>query len=155
MEFKTKVKAEEGQHDLLITREFNLPLDLLFKAYEDPEIVAQWMNTRVVRLESRNHGSWRYETSDPQGNIVFSANGVIHEFVPLKRIVRTFQMENTGFEPQLEFMEFESLGENRSRLNMQMVFRSVAMRDQLLKMPFAYGLNMAHDRLQEIVSQLH
>jgi uncharacterized protein YndB with AHSA1/START domain len=91
MEQKTKVHAEDGKQELLITREFDLPLDLLFKAYEDAEIVEQWMGTKVLKLENKKHGSWQFETRDGQGNVVFQANGTIHEFVPDKKITRTFE----------------------------------------------------------------
>src|SRR5262245_36535230 len=154
MERKTKVNAEEGRQELTITREFDLPLELLFKAYEEPEIVEQWMNTKVIKLENHNHGGWRIETSDPQGNVVFSANGVIHEFIPNEKIIRTFEMENASFGVQLEFLEFEKLTDETSRLTIQSIYRSVEARDQMLKLPFAYGINMAHNRLQEVVTQL-
>ncbi len=154
MELKTKIKAEQGKQELLITREFELPLELLFKAYEDPQIVAQWMGTNVVRLENKKHGSWRFETTR-NGEVVFGANGVILDFVPNERITRTFEMENTNFPVQLEFLEFEALTKETSRLTMQIVFKSEAFRDQLLQMPFAQGLNWAHDRLQEVVLSLH
>jgi uncharacterized protein YndB with AHSA1/START domain len=78
MERKTKIDAEDGKQDLMITREFDVPLELLFKAYEDPEIFEQWMGTKVLKLENKQHGGYRFETSDPQGNVVFSANGTIH-----------------------------------------------------------------------------
>jgi uncharacterized protein YndB with AHSA1/START domain len=154
MERKTKIHAEDGKQDLVITREFDLPLELLFKAYVEPEIVEQWMGTKVLKLESRPHGGWQFETSDPQGNVVFRANGVIHEFVPNRKITRTFEMENTPFDVQLEFLEFEALGKDTSKLTMHVVYRSIALRDQMLKLPFAQGLNMAHDRLQDVVSKL-
>lgn len=154
MERKTEINAEDGKQDLIITREFDLPLDLLFKAYIEPKIVEQWMGTKVLKLENKQHGGYRFETSDPQGNVVFRANGTIHEFVPNEKITRTFEMENTPFPVQLEFLEFERLTDNSSKLNMQIVFRSVALRDQLMQLPFAAGLNMAHDRLQETVSKL-
>lgn len=154
MEQKTKVHAEDGRSDLLITREFDLPLELLFKAYQDPEIVEQWMGTKVLKLENKKHGSWQFQTSDAKGNILFSANGTVHEFVENKRIVRTFEMDNAGFEVQLEFLEFEAVNEDTSRLNMHIVYRSNAHRDEMLKLPFAYGINMAHDQLQKVVSQL-
>lgn len=154
MERKTKITAEDGQQDLVITREFDLPLELLFKAYEEPEIVEKWMGTKVLKLENKKHGGWQFETSDAKGNVVFRANGVIHEFVPNEKIIRTFEMENTPFPVQLEFLEFEKLTDDTSRLVMQIVYRSVAHRDQMLKLPFAQGLNMAHDRLEEIVSKL-
>ncbi|RPE05812.1 ATPase [Chitinophaga lutea] len=154
MERKTKLNAEEGKHDILVTREFDLPLELLFKAYEDPEIVEQWMGTKVLKLENKQHGGWQYETKDPQGNVVFRANGTIHEFVPNQKIIRTFQMENTPYPVQLEFLEFEKLTDDTSKLSMQIVYRSVADRNEMLKLPFAYGINMAHDLLQKIVGKL-
>ena len=155
MERKTKVYAEDGKQEIVITREFDLPLEFLFKAYEDPEIVEQWMGTKVLKLENKKHGSWQFETSDAQGNVVFRANGVIHEFIQNQKITRTFEMENTTFPVQLEFFEFEKLTDDTSKLNMHIVFRSVADRDQLLKMPFAQGINMAHNRLQNIISKLN
>ena len=154
MERKTKITAEEGKQDLVITRDFDLPLELLFKAHVEPEIVEQWMGTKVLKLEGKKHGSWQFETSDPQGNVVFRANGVFHEFVPDRRITRTFEMENTAFPVQLEFLEFEQLTETTSRLKMQIVFKSIADRDQLLRLPFAHGINTAHDRLQQVGSNL-
>ena len=154
MEQKTKINAEDGKQELVITREFDLPLELLFKAYAEPEIVEQWMGTKVLKLESKKHGSYQFETTDPKGNVVFQANGVIHEFVPNQKITRTFEMENTPFGVQLEFYEFEQLTDDTSKLNMHVIYESVAHRDQVLKLPFAQGINMAHNRLQDIVSKL-
>ena len=154
MERKTQINAGEGKQDLVITREFELPLALLFKAYAESDLVAQWMGTKVVKLENKQHGSYQFETSDPQGNVVFRAHGAIHEFVPEKRITRTFEMENAPFGPQLEFLEFEKLTDGTSKLNMHIVYRSAALRDQMLQLPFAQGLNMAHNRLQEALNKL-
>jgi uncharacterized protein YndB with AHSA1/START domain len=154
MERKTKINAEEGKHDLLIEREFDLPVDLLFRAYAESEFVEQWMSTKVLKLESKKHGSYQFETSDPSGNVVFRANGVIHEFIPNQQIIRTFKMENTPFDVQLEFLDFEKLTEESSKLNMHIVYRSIALRDQMLALPFANGMNMAHNKLQEIVKRL-
>lgn len=154
MEPKTKISAGNDKQDLVITREFDLPLELLFKAYEDASIVAQWMGTKVLKLENKDHGSYQFETSDAKGNVVFRANGVIHDFVRNQKITRTFEMENTPFPVQLEFLEFEKLTDDTSKLSIHIIYRSVAHRDQILQLPFAQGINMAHNRLQEIVSQL-
>lgn len=154
MERKTKIEAEAGKQEIVITREFDLPLELLFKAYTEPEIVAQWMGTKVLKLENKKHGAWQFETSDPKGNVVFRANGTIQEFVPGQKITRTFEMENTPFPVQLEFLEFEKLTGNTSKLTIQIVYKSVAYRDQMLALPFAQGINMAHNRLQDIVNSL-
>jgi len=153
MEQKTKINAETGKQDLLITRDFDLPLELLFKAYVEPDIVEQWMGTRVLKLESKRHGSYQFETIDPKGN-KHSFNGTIHEFIPNQKITRTFEMENTPFPVQLEFLEFEKLTDNTSRLSMQIVFKSATHRDQMLQLPFSQGINMAHNRIQQIVSKL-
>lgn len=154
MERKTKINAEDGKQEIVITREFELPLELLFKAYVDAEIVEQWMGTKVMKLENRNHGSYQFQTKDSKGNIVFQAHGVIHEFIPDQRITRTFEMANAPFSVQLEFLEFERLTDDTSKLNMHVIYKSQALRDQMLQLPFAYGINMAHNRLQEIVHQL-
>jgi len=153
MEQKTKIDAPENKQELFITREFDLPVELLFTAYMEPEIVEQWMGTKVLRLESKKHGSYQFETTDPKGN-KHGFNGTIHEFVPNQKITRTFEMENTPFGVQLEFLEFEKLTEDTSRLNMQVVYRSVAVRDQILQLPFKQGINMAHNRIQDIVNKL-
>lgn len=153
MERKTKIKAEEGKQELTITREFDLPLELLFKAYEEPELVEQWMGTKVLKLENKNHGSYQFETTDPRGN-KHGFSGVIHEFVPNKKITRTFEMENTPFPVHLEFLEFENLTETTSKLKMHIVFRSLEYRNQLMQLPFAQGINMAHNRLQEVLNKL-
>jgi uncharacterized protein YndB with AHSA1/START domain len=150
MERKTKIHAENDTQELTINREFDLPLELLFKAYKEPEIVEQWMGTKVLKLENKNHGSYQFETTDPQGN-KHGFHGTIHEFVPEHKITRTFEMENAPFPPQLEFLEFEELSDNTSKLSIHMVFRSVKVRDQLLQLPFAQGLNMAHNQLEKVM----
>src|SRR6186713_1160938 len=127
MEQKTKIHAENGKQDLVITRVFDLPLELLFTAYAEPEIVQQWMGTKVLKLENKRHGGYQFETSDAKGNVVFRANGVIHEFIPNQKITRTFEMENTPFAVQLEFLEFEELTNDTSKLTMHIVYRSVAL----------------------------
>ena len=153
MERKTKINAEDGKQDLVITREFDLPLELLFKAYVEPEIVEQWMGTKVLKLENKKHGSYQFVTTDPKGN-KHGFNGTIHEFSPNQKITRTFEMENAPFGVQLEFLEFETLTDGTSKLTMHVVYKSAALRDQMLQLPFAQGINMAHNRIQEIVSKL-
>jgi len=154
MEQKTKVNAEDGKQDLMITREFDLPLDLLFRAYVEPEIVEQWMGTKVLKLENKKHGSYQFETKDKNGNVVFQSTGVIHDLIPNRKITRTFEMGNTPFGVQLEIYEFEKISDDTSRLSMHVIYESAQQRDQVLKLPFAQGINMAHNRLQAVLSKL-
>jgi uncharacterized protein YndB with AHSA1/START domain len=153
MEYKTKIEAEDGRQEIRITRTFDLPVELLFRAYVDAEIVAQWMGTEVLKLENKKHGSYAFVTTDPKGN-KHGFNGTIHSTETNRSIIRTFEMENSPFGVQLEFLEFESTGEDTSRLNMHVIYRSAEIRDQLLKLPFAMGINMAHNRLQDILQKL-
>jgi uncharacterized protein YndB with AHSA1/START domain len=154
MEQKTKINVEDGKQELVITREFDLPLELLFKAYADPGIVEQWMGTHVLKLESEKGGSYQFETSGPDGNVVFKANGVIHEFSVNRKITRTFEMENAPFGVQLEILDFQQLTSDSSKLTMHVIYESVAQRNQLLQLPFAQGINMAHNRLQDVAGKL-
>lgn len=153
MELKTKVHAEEGKQEIFITREFELPLELLFKAYVEPEIVEEWMGTKVLKLENKKHGGYQFETTDPKGN-KHRFNGVIHDFSENEKITRTFEMENTPFPVQLEFLQFESLTDDTCKLTIHVIYRSVADRDQMLKLPFTQGINMAHNRIQEILNKV-
>ena len=152
MELKTKIHAEDGKQELFITRNFDLPVELLFEAYTDAEIVAQWMNTNVLKLENKNHGGYLFETTDPMRN-KHPFNGTIHEMQTNAFITRTFQMENTAFPVQLEFLVFEKVTDDTSKLTMHVIYQSVAVRDQILQLPFAQGINMAHNRIQEIVAK--
>lgn len=153
MEQKTKINADEGRQDLTITREFDLPLELLFKAHQEPELVEQWMGTKVLKMENKSHGSYRFETSHG-GKVVFSANGCIHEVKPNEKIVRTFEMENSPIGAQFEILTFERLTDDTSKLTMHIIYQSEQHRAEQLKMPFAYGINVAHNRLQEIANKL-
>ena len=154
MEQKTKITAEDGRQEMRITRDFDLPLDLLFRAYVDPGILEQWMTSKVIRLESKKNGSYHLEKKDDKGNIVFQAHGVIHEFIPGSKIIRTFEMGNTPFGVQLEIYDFERLTEDTSRLRMHVVYESVEQRDQVMKFAFAQGINWAHNQLEQVVAKL-
>ncbi|MFL5754266.1 MAG: SRPBCC domain-containing protein [Bacteroidia bacterium] len=159
MEQKTKINAEDGKQELMITREFDLPLELLFKAYTEPDLIEEWMSNpystmKMLKFESRKQGAYHYESKDAQGKVVFRANGVIHELISNQKITRTFEMENTPFGVQLEIYEFIKLTEDTSKLTMHVIYESASQRDQVLKLPFAQGLTMAHNRLQEIANKL-
>ena len=155
MELKTKVNAAEGEQQLIITRVFDLPVSLLFKAFADPELLGQWMGTKVTFLENNNLGKYQFETKDSAGNIVFSAQGTIHRVKENEQIVRTFEMANGSFDAQLEFLNFNKLGDTQSRLEMQVIYRTKEIRSEMLKLPFASGISKAHDRLEKLMRHPH
>jgi len=153
MELKTKVNAKEAEQQLLVTRQFNLPVEMLFKAFSMPELLGQWMGTQVLVLENHPLGKYQFETRNAEGEIVFQAMGTIHGVTPNKQIIRTFEMLNTPFAPQLEFLDFIPINEYESELRMQMIYRTRELRDQMLKMPFASGISKAHDRLEALMQK--
>jgi hypothetical protein len=69
-------------------------------------------------------------------------------------MTRTFEMHNTPFGVQLEINEFEQLTEDTTRISIHTIYESVAQRDQVLKLPFTQGINWAHNRLEEFMSNL-
>ena len=154
MEQKTKIHAEDGKQELFITREFDLPLELLFKAHVDPDLLGQWMGTGVLQFEGKKHGSYQFEKNDAQGKAVFRASGVFHEFIPNRKITRTFEMENVPFGVQIEFTEFEQLTADTSKISIHTIYESAAQRDQAVKFGMAQGINWAHNRLEEVLKTL-
>jgi uncharacterized protein YndB with AHSA1/START domain len=154
MEYKTQIISEADQQELFIVREFDAHVELLFRAYTEAELLEQWMSTKVIKLESKKHGSYLFETSDANGKIILQSSGVIHDLVLNQKITRTFEMENTPFPVQLEFLVFEKISEQSCKLTMQVVYKSVGDRDAILKLPFAFGINMAHNKLQEVINKL-
>ncbi|SFW26809.1 Uncharacterized conserved protein YndB, AHSA1/START domain [Sinomicrobium oceani] len=153
MEQKTKINVPEGKQELTITRVFDLPVELLYKAYTEAEFIAQWMGTKVIKLENKNLGSYEFETSH-EGKVVFKANGTIHKLIDNREIVRTFEMQDMPIGVQLEFLEFEEITKDKSKLTMQIIYRSEKHRAEQLKLPFAYGLTMAHNKLEDLLSNL-
>jgi len=159
MEQKTKITAEEGKQDIWITREFDAPVALLFKAHTDPQLLVKWMSNpyakaNVLKFEGKKHGSYQLESTDAAGKVVFRSNGAIHEFIENEKIIRTFEMENAPFGVQLEIYEFEKLTDGTSKLTMHVIYQSNELRNQLLKMPFAQGINNAHNQLEEVIKNI-
>ncbi len=153
MELKTKVSGEEGSQQIIISREFDLPVKQLFKAYTEPELIEQWMDTKVLKLENKRHGSFQFETTDSKGN-KHGFNGTIHDLVENQKITRTFEIECTNFPVQLEFIDFEEVTPDTSKLTMRIVFRATQDKDNMLNIPFEQGINKAYDRLQKICDKL-
>src|SRR5580704_17185750 len=110
---------------------------------------------KVEKMENKSHGSWRFVHTDKAGK-KYCFNGVIHEFLAPQRIIRTFQIENTGgpCNVQLEFINFEEISDSTSKLTVQTLFKSNQERDTMLKYGMEKGSNMAHNRLQEVINNL-
>jgi uncharacterized protein YndB with AHSA1/START domain len=157
---KTRIAAEPGKQELVITREFDAPRELVFKAYTDPELYIQWLGPRRLKMslekfEPTNGGSWRYIHRDENGN-EFAFHGVHHEVTHPQRIISTFEFEGLP-EPghvSLETATFEELSDGKTRVTTKAIFQSVADRDIMLQSGMEKGVNDSHDRLDELLAKI-
>ncbi len=157
----TKITAEPGKQELFITREFDAPRELVFKAFTDPELYVQWLGPRMMKMklekfEPRSGGAWRYIHIDPQGN-EYGFHGVYHEVLPPERLIDTFEFEGLpeAGHVTLETARFEALPGGRTRFNAQVIFQSVADRDGMIASGMEGGMNEGFERLDELLEKIH
>ncbi len=153
----TRITAEPGTQQIEITREFDAPPELLFRAHIEPELVVQWLGPRnltmtVDRLDARDGGTWRYTHRDADGN-AFAFHGVFHGTPSVYGIVRTFEFEGAPGHISLETASFERVG-NRTLLRQRAVFQAVADRDAMIQSGMESGANESMERLSELVARL-
>jgi uncharacterized protein YndB with AHSA1/START domain len=157
---ETNITAEPGKQEIIITREFDAPRELVFKAVTDPQLIPQWwrpryLSTEVDQMNVRPGGQWRFINRDAEGN-AYAFHGVYHEVLAPERIIDTFEFEGlpeTGH-VTLETMKLEALPGGRTRLIAQSVFQSVADRDGMLQGGMEAGVNDTYDRLAELLKKL-
>ena len=157
---KTTITAEPGKQELFVTREFDAPRELVFKAHTDPEIYAQWLGprgltTRFETFEPVSGGKYRFIQKDKDGN-EFAFHGVTHEVTVPERIIGTFEFEGLPEAGHviLETSRFEELPGNRTRVTAQSVFQSVADRDGMIQSGMEHGVVDGYERLDEILGKL-
>ncbi len=157
---KTTIIVEPGRQELFITREFDAPRELVFKAHTDPEIYAQWLGpngleTRFEVFEPVSGGKYRFVQKDKEGN-EFSFHGVTHEVKIPERIIGTFEFDGLPESGHviLETTRFEELPGNRTRIRTQSVFQSVEDRDGMVQSGMEHGVVEGYERLDEIVTKL-
>jgi uncharacterized protein YndB with AHSA1/START domain len=153
---QTEIKAEPGKQELFITREFEAPRELVFRAFTDPELIVRWLGPRELKMridqfDCRSGGAYRYIHTDPAGND-YSFHGVIHDVTAAERIIQTFEFEGLpeSGHVTLETTRFEALTGNRTKVTVQSVFQSVADRDGMLQSGMERGVNDSHWRLDEL-----
>ncbi len=154
---KTTITAEPGKPDILITREFDAPRELVFKAYTDPDLYVQWLGPRgltmkIEKFEPRSGGSWRYIHTDSNGNS-YGFHGVNHEVTSPSRIIGTFEFEGLpeSGHVALETLTLEELPEGRTRMTAHSVFQSVADRDGMIQSGMETGVNEGYEKLDELL----
>jgi uncharacterized protein YndB with AHSA1/START domain len=157
---ETTITAEPNRHDYFITREFEAPRELVFKAFTEPDLIIKWLGPHGLKMtietfEARDGGSYRYTHEDQNGN-KFVFRGVNHEVVAPERIIGTFEFEGMPERGHvaLETARFESLPGGRTRVTSQSVCQSVADRDAVLRSGMERGVKQGYERLDELLDSL-
>ncbi|MGH2618221.1 MAG: SRPBCC family protein [Thermomicrobiales bacterium] len=154
---ETQIVAEPGSQQILITREFAAPRELLFRAHTDPELLVQWLGPRnlamtVDRLDVRDGGTWRYTHRDADGN-EYGFHGVFHGMPSPDGIVQTFEFEGMPGHVSLETLTFEERGD-KTVIHSNSVYQSVADRDGMIESGMESGLNEGYERLDALLAKL-
>ena len=157
---RTRITAEPGKQELFITREFDAPRDLVFKAFIDPKLYVQWLGPRkytmnLEKFEPRSGGAWRYVFKDKDGS-EYGFHGVNHEVLAPERLIDTFEFEGLPEKGHvsLETARFEELPGGKTELTIHVVFLSVADRDGMIQSGMEEGVNESHERLDELLSEM-
>lgn len=157
---ETLITVEPGKQEIIVSREFEAPVGLLFRAFTDPAHVVNWLGPRSLQMrietwDCRPGGSWRYLSTDSDGN-EYGFHGVFHDVTSNERVIQTFEFEGlpeTGH-VALETARFEALPGGRSRLVTLSVFQSVEDRDGMAESGMEGGIRDSHSRLEELLATL-
>lgn len=155
----TVITAEPGKQELFITREFDAPRELVFKAHTDPQLYVQWLGPRGYEMvldtfEPYSGGRYRYIHKDTNGN-EYGFHGVFHE-ISEELMIQTFEFEGLPEKGHvtLDSMQLEALPGNRTRITIQSVYRSVADRDGMIESGMERGVNEGYERLDEVLETM-
>ena len=154
---KTTVTAEPGKQEVTITREFEAPRELVYKAHIDPALYVQWLGPHGYEMiletfEPHSGGRYRYIHKDKDGN-EYGFHGVFHT-VSEDLMIQTFEFEGLP-EPghvTLDTMRLESLPGDRTRATIQSVFQSIADRDGMVQAGMEVGVREGYERLDDILA---
>ena len=154
---KTNLTAEPGKQDIVLTRLFDAPRELLFRAFTDPELRARWWGPRryttvVDKMDVRPGGAWRFINRDKEGNEFRFPRRLPRRSIP-ERLVFTFEYEGMPGHVLLETVTLKSQN-GKTLLTDQSVFQSLADRDGMLQSGMESGANESMDRLDELVASL-
>jgi uncharacterized protein YndB with AHSA1/START domain len=150
----------QGDRQFLITREFNAPKHLVYRAVTEPELVKRWWNAKrgevtVAEIDLRVGGAWRYVMVTPDGSEV-AFHGEYREIVPNERIVSTEIFEMPGLSDDDASTNTMTLEERDGRTTMTVLVDHVAPehRDAQLESGMEAGMQDAYDLLEEVAVSL-
>ncbi|HEV8535414.1 MAG TPA: SRPBCC family protein [Candidatus Limnocylindria bacterium] len=152
----TKVTLSSDR-EILITREFDAPREVVFKAMTDPDLIPRWWGPRkykivVDKMDVRPGGAWRFVLTGPDGTEQ-GFRGEYREIVPNERIVQTFEWEPMAGHISVETATFTE-HEGRTLLTNRTSFSSKEDRDGMIQSGMESGLRETHERFDELLAAL-
>ena len=147
---------------ILVTREFDAPRELVYRAWTEPELVRRWWagkrgEVTSAEIDMRVGGSWRY-VMVTEGGFEVAFHGEFREIVPNERIVSTEIYEGAppeaGDEPVVNVITFIDLDDGRTRLDLLSRCPSREVRDLIIDSGMETGLQEGLDLLEQIAIAL-
>lgn len=154
---KTEITAEPGTSTIDITREFDAPRDLVFKAWSDPDLLVQWLGGTRLKMEIdtyelRDGGRWRYIHTDQDGS-EYAFHGVFHGTPTPDSWIQTFEFEGWPGQVSLESLTMEEQ-DGKTVLRNRAVYQSVEARDAMISSGMEEGMNSGFDALDALLPTL-
>lgn len=152
------IEVPSGTQEIRITRDFDAPVDKVFRAHNDPELVAQWIGPKYLEnvectFEARHGGTWSLVQRDPDGN-EHGFRGVVHGDPTPELSQRTFEWLGMPGHVSFETLRMEDLGDGRTRVHASSVFMSVADRDGMAESGMSVGVNEGYQRLDDLLATI-
>ena len=151
------VTAPEGLPYIDTAREFDAPVDAVFRAYRDPDLLKQWLGPDKYEMEIERHdfvtqGGYRW-THRADGE-EYRFNGVFHTVRDNEFAIQTFEYDGAPDEVSIEFLTFADLGNGRSRLSGHAVYPSVEARDAMVSSGMESGMAEGYAKLDELLASV-
>lgn len=143
--------------EIVVTRVFDAPRELVFKAMTDPELIPRWWGPRnhtttVDTMDVRLGGAWRFLCRDSDGT-EYAFRGEIREITPPERIVQTFEFEGMPGSISVETLTLEE-HDGKTMVTVTSLFDTVEERDGMLQSGMQEGASQTYDRLADLLEEL-
>jgi uncharacterized protein YndB with AHSA1/START domain len=150
------VTAPEGLPYIDTEREFDAPVDAVFGAHKDPDLLKQWMGPDGYEMEIERHdfvtqGGYRFVHRSPEGE-EYAFNGTFHTVRDNDFAIQTFEFEGAPDQVSIESLTFTDLGGGRSRLSAHAVYPSLEARDAMVSSGMEKGMVEGYDKLEQLLA---